>query len=108
VTDPPKGGRCELDGSEQRLSGTANEKTVDLKLEVVVIPVSDVNRVKEFYGILGWRLDANPFDNGLRVVRFTPPGSGSSVQFDSKITSAAPGSAEGQMAGVRPGGLGAR
>ncbi len=48
---------------------------VDLKLEVVVIPVSDVNRAKEFYGKLGWRLDADfSFDNGFRVVQFTPPG----------------------------------
>ena len=50
---------------------------VDMKLEVVVIPVSDVDRAKEFYGRLGWRLDADfPFDNGFRVVQFTPPGSG--------------------------------
>jgi catechol 2,3-dioxygenase-like lactoylglutathione lyase family enzyme len=69
---------------------------VDLKLEVVVIPVSDVGRAKEFYGNLGWRLDADfPFDNGFRVVQFTPPGSGCSVQFGTKITSAAPGSAQG-------------
>jgi catechol 2,3-dioxygenase-like lactoylglutathione lyase family enzyme len=77
-------------------SGSTNEKTVDLKLEVVVIPVSDVDRAKEFYSKLGWRLDADfPFDNGFRVVQFTPPGSGASVQFGSKITSAAPGSAQG-------------
>jgi catechol 2,3-dioxygenase-like lactoylglutathione lyase family enzyme len=69
---------------------------VDLKLEVVVIPVADVGRAKEFYGNLGWRLDADfPFDNGVRVVQFTPPGSGCSVQFGTKITSAAPGSAQG-------------
>jgi catechol 2,3-dioxygenase-like lactoylglutathione lyase family enzyme len=69
---------------------------VDLKLEVVVIPVSDVDRAKEFYGGLGWRLDADfPFDNGFRVVQFTPPGSGCSVQFGSKMTSAEPGSAQG-------------
>ena len=79
-------------------SGSANEKTVDLKLEVVVIPVSDVGRAKEFYGRLGWRLDADfSFDNGVRVVQFTPPGSGSSVQFGSKITSASPGSAEAYL-----------
>ena len=71
-------------------------KNVDLKLEVVVIPVSDVDRAKEFYGGLGWRLDADfPFDNGFRVVQFTPPGSGCSVQFGTNITSAAPGSAHG-------------
>jgi catechol 2,3-dioxygenase-like lactoylglutathione lyase family enzyme len=69
---------------------------VDMKLEVVVIPVSDVDRAKEFYGGLGWRLDADfPFDNGFRVVQFTPPNSGCSVQFGTNITSAAPGSAHG-------------
>jgi len=69
---------------------------VDLKLEVVVIPVSDVDRAKRFYGSLGWRQDADfPFDNGFRVVQFTPPGSACSVQFGSKVTSAAPGSAQG-------------
>jgi catechol 2,3-dioxygenase-like lactoylglutathione lyase family enzyme len=67
-----------------------------LKLEVVVIPVADANRAKKFYGNLGWRLDADfPFDNGFRVVQFTPPGSGCSIQFGTKITSAAPGSAHG-------------
>jgi catechol 2,3-dioxygenase-like lactoylglutathione lyase family enzyme len=69
---------------------------VDMKLEVVVIPVSDVDRAKEFYAGLGWRLDADfPFDNGFRVVQLTPPGSGASVQFGSNITSAAPGTARG-------------
>jgi catechol 2,3-dioxygenase-like lactoylglutathione lyase family enzyme len=69
---------------------------MDLKLEVVVIPVSDVDRSKNFYGGLGWRLDADfPFDNGFRVIQFTPPGSGSSIQFGTNITSAAPGSAHG-------------
>jgi catechol 2,3-dioxygenase-like lactoylglutathione lyase family enzyme len=68
---------------------------VDMKLEVVVIPVSDVDRAKEFYARLGWRLDADfRFDNGFRVVQFTPPGSGSSVQFGTKVTPAAPGSAQ--------------
>src|ERR1700679_4267080 len=70
--------------------------TNDMKLEVVVIPVSDVDRAKKFYGNLGWRLDADfPFENGFRVVQFTPPGSGCSVQFGTKITPAAPGSAHG-------------
>ncbi len=69
---------------------------VDLKLEAVVIPVTDVDRAKEFYTALGWRLDADfPFDNGFRVVQLTPPGSGCSVQFGSKMTTAAPGSAQG-------------
>ncbi|MFZ0966886.1 MAG: VOC family protein [Candidatus Acidiferrales bacterium] len=68
---------------------------VDLKLEVVVIPVSDVDRAKEFYGKLGWRLDADfRFDNGFRIVQFTPPGSGCSVQFGTNMTAAAPGSAQ--------------
>ena len=57
-------------------------RNVDLKLEAVVIPVSDVDRAKQFYGKLGWRLDADfRFDNGFRVVQFTPPGSACSVQF---------------------------
>ena len=69
---------------------------VDMKFEAVVIPVSDVDRAKKFYGNLGWRLDADfPFDNGFRVVQFTPPGSGCSIQFGANITSAAPGSARG-------------
>ena len=69
---------------------------VDLKLEVVILPVSDVDRAKRFYGNLGWRLDADfAFDNGFRVVQLTPPGSECSIQFGSKITSAAPGSARG-------------
>jgi len=68
---------------------------VDLKLEAIVIPVADVDRSKQFYGGLGWRLDADfHFDNGFRVVQFTPPGSGCSVQFGTKMTSAAPGSAQ--------------
>src|SRR5271157_4094797 len=74
----------------------ASAKTVDMKFEAVVIPVVNVDRSKEFYSKLGWRLDADfPFDNGFRVVQFTPPGSGCSVQFGAKITSAPPGSAQG-------------
>jgi catechol 2,3-dioxygenase-like lactoylglutathione lyase family enzyme len=69
---------------------------VDQKLEVLVIPVSDVDRAKQFYGNLGWRLDADfHFDNGFRVVQFTPPGSACSVQFGANITPAAPGLAQG-------------
>jgi catechol 2,3-dioxygenase-like lactoylglutathione lyase family enzyme len=69
---------------------------MDVKLEVIVIPVADVDRSKKFYTKLGWRLDADfPFDNGFRVVQFTPPGSGCSIQFGAKITSAPPGSAQG-------------
>src|SRR6266481_2054061 len=70
--------------------------TVDMKFEVVVIPVSDVDRAKEFYRRLGWRLDAD-YDNGddFRVIQFTPPGSGCSVIFGKNVTAAAPGSAQG-------------
>jgi catechol 2,3-dioxygenase-like lactoylglutathione lyase family enzyme len=69
---------------------------VDQRLEVVVIPVTDVDRAKNFYAGLGWRLDADfPFENGFRVVQFTPPGSDCSVQFGTNMTSAPPGSAQG-------------
>jgi catechol 2,3-dioxygenase-like lactoylglutathione lyase family enzyme len=69
---------------------------VDMKLEVVVIPVSDVDRAKRFYVGMGWRLDADfAKDDGFRVVQVTPPGSPCSVIFGSRITSAAPGSAQG-------------
>ena len=69
---------------------------VDMKFEIVVIPVSDVDRAKEFYAKLGWRLDAD-FDSGkdFRVIQFTPPGSGCSVIFGKNVTAAAPGSAQG-------------
>jgi catechol 2,3-dioxygenase-like lactoylglutathione lyase family enzyme len=68
----------------------------DLKLEAVVIPVSDVDRAKAFYASLGWREDADfAFDNGFRVVQFNAPGSPASVQFGTNITSAEPGSAQG-------------
>jgi catechol 2,3-dioxygenase-like lactoylglutathione lyase family enzyme len=81
-------------------AGQTNDATnvmrADTKLEIVVIPVSDVDRAKEFYGRLGWRLDAD-YDNGdnFRVIQFTPPGSGCSVIFGSNVTAAAPGSAQG-------------
>ena len=66
---------------------------VDLKLEVVVIPVTDVDRAKRFYESLGWRLDADfPGPNGWRVVQFTPPGSPCSIHFGKGLTTAAPGS----------------
>jgi catechol 2,3-dioxygenase-like lactoylglutathione lyase family enzyme len=70
--------------------------SVDMKFEIVVLPVSDADRVKEFYGRLGWRLDAD-YDNGtdFRVIQFTPPGSGCSVIFGKNVTAAAPGSAQG-------------
>ncbi len=75
---------------------TPNVQTVDLKLEVVVIPVSDVDRAKRFYDGLGWRLDADfAVGDTFRVVQFTPPGSPSSIHFGTGLTSAAPGSASG-------------
>jgi catechol 2,3-dioxygenase-like lactoylglutathione lyase family enzyme len=71
---------------------------VDMHVEVVIIPVSDVDRAKQFYQRLGWRLDADdaPLD-GLRIVQFTPPGSAASVTFGTGLTTAAPGSAEGGL-----------
>jgi catechol 2,3-dioxygenase-like lactoylglutathione lyase family enzyme len=69
---------------------------VDEKLEVVVIPVADIDRAKEFYLSLGWRLDADLAAGGsFRIVQLTPPGSDCSIQFGTGLTSAAPGSAEG-------------
>ena len=78
-------------------SDATNEASVakcDMKLEVVVIPVSDVDRAKEFYGGLGWRLDADFSGGGGRVVQFTPPGSQCSVHFGTNLMSAAPGSGQ--------------
>jgi catechol 2,3-dioxygenase-like lactoylglutathione lyase family enzyme len=80
-------------GSAQSIVSTSS---VDFKLEVVVIPVSDADRAKEFYARLGWRLDADLADGGdFRVIQFTPPGSGCSVIFGKNVTAAAPGSAQG-------------
>jgi catechol 2,3-dioxygenase-like lactoylglutathione lyase family enzyme len=70
--------------------------TFDMKLEVVVIPVSDVDRAKRFYRDLGWRLDLDyTAGDDYRVIQFTPPGSGCSVIFGKNVTAAAPGSAQG-------------
>jgi catechol 2,3-dioxygenase-like lactoylglutathione lyase family enzyme len=75
---------------------TPKARTVDMKLEIVVIPVSDVERAKRFYGGLGWRLDADfAAGDDFRVIQFTPPGSGCSVIFGKNVTAAAPGSAQG-------------
>jgi catechol 2,3-dioxygenase-like lactoylglutathione lyase family enzyme len=74
-------------------AGYASVAKVDMKVEVIVIPVSDIDRAKEFYGRLGWRLDVTP----PSVVQFTPPGSWCSVQFGKDLTSAAPGSAKGYL-----------
>src|SRR5882757_1083122 len=77
-------------------SNDATPARVDMKFEIVVVPVSNVDRAKEFYGKLRWRLDAD-YDNGndFRVIQFTPPGSGCSVIFGKNVTAAAPGSAQG-------------
>ena len=81
---------------EVRSNDAASKAGVDTKFEIVVIPVSDADRAKEFYGRLGWRLDAD-YDNGsdFRVIQFTPTGSGCSVIFGRNVTGAAPGSAQG-------------
>ncbi|MFC4528172.1 glyoxalase [Dyella halodurans] len=76
---------------------TPHARGLDMKLEIVVIPVSDVDRAKRFYGGLGWRLDADfASDDGyFRVIQFTPPASGCSVIFGKNVTPATPGSAQG-------------
>jgi catechol 2,3-dioxygenase-like lactoylglutathione lyase family enzyme len=91
----------ELDMSTTEVRGesgiaTSRAGKVDMKIEVVVIPVSDVDRSKRFYGSLGWRLDADLVKGDyFRVVQFTPPGSQCSIHFGTGITSAVPGSAHG-------------
>ena len=72
-----------------------SKDSVDMKFEIAVIPVSDVDRAKEFYGRLGWRLDADYATDDFRVIQFTPPGSGCSVIFGKNVTGAAPGSSQG-------------
>jgi catechol 2,3-dioxygenase-like lactoylglutathione lyase family enzyme len=75
---------------------TLRAGSIDMKLEVVVIPVSDVDRAKRFYGDLGWRLDIDyTAGDDFRVIQFTPPGSGCSVIFGKNVTVAVPGSAQG-------------
>ena len=84
--------------TEAKMSSSADASvhTVETKLEVVVIPVSDVDRAKEFYASLGWRLDADvTTGDDFRLIQFTPPSSGCSIQFGTNLTSATPGSAQG-------------
>jgi catechol 2,3-dioxygenase-like lactoylglutathione lyase family enzyme len=77
-------------------TNTPKVPTADLKFEIAVIPVSDVDRAKEFYTRLGWRLDADfAAGDDWRVIQFTPPGSPASVIFGKNVTAAAPGSAQG-------------
>jgi catechol 2,3-dioxygenase-like lactoylglutathione lyase family enzyme len=87
-----------MSSTEARTSHASGNGKIDMHLEVDVIPVSDVDRAKQFYQGLGWRLDddAAPAD-GVRIVQFTPPGSGCSVTFGQGITAAAPGSAEATL-----------
>ena len=82
-------------------TASASNATVDMKLEVIVIPVSDVDRAKGFYSKLGWRLDADrAAGDSFRLVQFTPPGSASSIQFGVNLTSATPGTAQGLLVAV--------
>jgi catechol 2,3-dioxygenase-like lactoylglutathione lyase family enzyme len=83
-------------GKLGRARRTEEGEIVDMKLEAMVLPVSDVDRAKRFYGSLGWRLDAD-FASGedFRVVQLTPPGSECSIQFGKGLTTAVPGSAQG-------------
>ena len=87
---------------KERTAGNVAPKpgALDMKLEIVVIPVSDVDRAKAFYAGLGWRLDADFAGEGWRVIQFTPPGSPASVIFGKNVTSAAPGSARPRPAGT--------
>jgi catechol 2,3-dioxygenase-like lactoylglutathione lyase family enzyme len=83
------------------MSGTEPVQAGEFRLEVVVLPVSDVDRAKDFYGSLGWRLDADlAKDDNYRVVQFTPPGSTCSIIFGKGLTGASPGSYEGLQLSV--------
>jgi catechol 2,3-dioxygenase-like lactoylglutathione lyase family enzyme len=85
----------------QSATGSPPVQAGEMRLEVVVVPVSDVDRAKRFYESLGWRLDADlPVDEGYRVVQLTPPGSGCSIIFGTGLTAAAPGSLEGLQLSV--------
>jgi catechol 2,3-dioxygenase-like lactoylglutathione lyase family enzyme len=78
------------------MSETSRPAPIEMRIEIVVIPVSDVDRAKRFYGDLGWRLDLDfKGSDGYRVIQFTPPGSDCSVIFGKNVTLAAPGSAQG-------------
>jgi catechol 2,3-dioxygenase-like lactoylglutathione lyase family enzyme len=85
-----------VDASGESAAGTPPVVAGEMKFEVVIVPVTDVDRAKEFYVGLGWRLDADfPVADGYRIVQVTPPGSGCSVTFGEGLTAAAPGSYEG-------------
>ncbi|HVJ33213.1 MAG TPA: VOC family protein [Terriglobia bacterium] len=81
---------------ENRSTETLRARPVDMNIEVIVIPVSDVDRAKRFYGDLGWRLDIDYVKGeDYRVIQFTPPGSGCSIIFGKNVTLAEPGSMQG-------------
>jgi catechol 2,3-dioxygenase-like lactoylglutathione lyase family enzyme len=89
--------RCRIQEAKRKELGmTTKAQSLEMRLEIVVIPVSDVDRAKRFYGGLGWRLDADfAAGDDFRVIQFTPPGSGCSVIFGKNVTAAPPGSARG-------------
>ena len=90
-----------VDVSSESATGSPPVKPGEMRLEVVVVPVSDVDRAKRFYQSLGWRLDADlAVDDGYRVIQLTPPGSGCSIIFGEGVTSAAPGSYQGLQLSV--------
>jgi catechol 2,3-dioxygenase-like lactoylglutathione lyase family enzyme len=81
--------------NQVRSNDTTSIAKVDMKFEIVVMPVSNIDRAKEFYSKLNWRLDADYATDGYRVIQFTPPGSACSIIFGENVTAAAPGSAQG-------------
>jgi catechol 2,3-dioxygenase-like lactoylglutathione lyase family enzyme len=85
-----------MSATADRAAGASGGE-VGMRLEVVVVPVSDVDRAKGFYSALGWRLDADRAGEDFRLVQFTPPGSGCSIQFGTNLTPAPPGSAQGLL-----------
>ena len=85
-----------MSNTAQKAAMSTGVAAVDMKFEIAIIPVSDVDRAKEFYARLGWRLDAEfAAGNDFRVIQFTPPGSGCSIIFGKNVTAAAPGCAQG-------------
>jgi catechol 2,3-dioxygenase-like lactoylglutathione lyase family enzyme len=81
--------------NQVRSNDTTSIAKVDMKFEIAVIPVSNIDRAKEFYSKLNWRLDADYATDGYRVIQFTPPGSACSIIFGENVTAAAPGTAQG-------------
>ena len=90
-----------VDVSSGTTTGTPPVRPGEMRLEVVVIPVSDVDRARDFYASLGWQVDADfPVQDGYRVVQLTPPGSGCSIILGEGVTTAAPGSTQGLQLSV--------